>query len=247
MPTQRRARRPYDWFTEGRRQAYYQPGPSPFAAIAAPAMQGAARGLGTYMGQRDTLTGQLNAGQPVTPTSLETVPPVAPTSLETVPPGTPPGAVPGQNPLAPTQPWSDPWAGNRPLAPDQPWARNPPPLTPQERAKRRQQQYLWQWLSINSSRALKDDITRADEQRSLREVMQTPTYSYKYKSDGPGDPQRLGPMAEEVPPGWQVQMGDVMGIKMSPYLGALHAAVRALGRETQTLRQRLDARDSRNG
>lgn len=232
---------PYDWFTHGRRQAgmgWYTPGPSRFAAIAAPAVQGAAQGLGYYMGNRP-LTEQLNAGQPVTPEVF---------GSQDMPPGTTMGGATGtadilsgrtpgyadpitQNPAVHSPPAAVPnetgyWPGDR-----------VPGETIEQRAKRLQQRWKWQQLAAYSSRTLKDDITRADERRSLREVMQTPVYTYRYTDEA--TPARIGPMAEEVPERWQTQVNGRAGIKMPVMLGALHAATRALARDVRSLKEQL--------
>lgn len=109
-----------------------------------------------------------------------------------------------------------------------------PRLTPQQRRR-----YLQ--MLLMSSRVLKDNVNRADERRSLREVMDTPTYRYRYVDEPEGTQSRLGPMAEEVPERWRVTepRSGLPMIKMPAYLGALHASVRALGRDVKTLKEQL--------
>lgn len=219
---------PYDWFTHGRRQAWAPPpGPSRFAAIAAPAVQGAASGLGYYMGNRP-LTEQLN-GNPAMPSTVTT--PGQPAYPD--PMGEAPGVI-GGFPSSSAMQSPDPM-GEAPLGSAIPPP--PPGETIEQRAKRIRQRWLWQQLAAYSSRTLKDDITRADERRSLREVMATPTYTYRYKDEA--TPERIGPMAEEVPERWQTQVNGRAGIRMPVMLGALHAATRALARDVRSLKEQL--------
>jgi Chaperone of endosialidase len=113
-----------------------------------------------------------------------------------------------------------------------------PQFTPRMTPEQRKRLFM---MMIYSSRALKDNVNRADERRSLREVMDTPTYRYRYHDEPEGTQARLGPMAEEVPERWRVtdpRSGLAM-IKMPAYLGAMHASIRALGRDVQTLKEQL--------
>jgi hypothetical protein len=143
-------------------------------------------------------------------------------------PGTP------EAPEGPEQLFSESPQGHQPSVP------YASPYTAEQQRQMRIARDRMRLMQLYSSRTLKDDISRDDEQRSLREVLATPTYRYRYRDEPAGTQGRIGPMAEEVPARWQSRMPNgLVGIKMPVMLGALHAATRALGREVQTLKERL--------
>ena len=249
MPVPQR-RPPFDWFNYGRQEAgmgWYQPGPSAWLSIAAPALQGAMKGAvqgyGIYKAQ--SLTDQLNATGPGNPTTGAVV------GSQDMPPDAPGGFTGGADILrSRPETYPDPMGeamggiGVAPYSPSVPAGAGANPAlgytggapTPQQRQDMTRQLMMLRLMGIYSSRALKDDITRADERRSLREVMQTPVYTYRYHDEA--TPERIGPMAEEVPARWQIRIGETAGIRMPVMLGALHAATRALARDVRSLKDR---------
>jgi hypothetical protein len=238
---------PFDYFTYGRKQAgmgWYQPAPPGWLTIGSGVLQGLAKGVQqgatAYAGRRL----ENGAG---TPATLDTP---AVTGVTDLPPGTttgrteslsdilnsrpPAGPSPdpmGEVPGAPTAPYSPTF---QPIMLDPYRTPGQPALTPEQR-KRLMMIYAF------SSRELKDNIERADERRSLAEIMRTPVYRYRYHDEAPGTQGRIGPMADEVPSRWQVKdpQSDLTMIKMPTMIGAMMASIRALGRDVQTLQERL--------
>lgn len=244
----------FDYFNYGRKEAgmgWYKPGPPGWLQIAGPILNQAIKLAGQYgsskiaQNQQQSLTDQLNAGGQVqTPEVLGST---------DLPPGTTRGSsgtpdiLSGRTPAMPDP--NDPMGEKMiPAGPYSPTVgpeganlnvtRNPY-LTPEEFQKLQRQRMFLQLMQqqIWSSRALKDNIERANERRSLNEVMATPVYRYRYVDEPVGSQGRLGPMAEEVPARWQTPDGH--GIKMPVYLGALHAATRALARDVRSLKDSL--------
>jgi len=204
------ARRPYDWFSYGMREAQ-QPVTTPgWLTILAPVVQGLSQGTQRGIGLA-AAAGKFDKGPTMTP-------------------GTPAAAE------GPEQLFSESPQGHQPSVPYTAvpgTGRNFSNLTPE------QKKMLLQL--IMSSQTLKDNISRADERRSLREVLATPTYRYRYLDEPEGSQDRIGPMAEEVPERWQAhdpESGLTM-IKMPVYLGALHAATRALARDVRSLQEQM--------
>jgi hypothetical protein len=229
----------YDYWRRGRELAgygWYKPAPPGWlqilSALSQAAPQAAAAAKGAYTNQQvGSLTDQLNrAGTPnMTGWSYEAGPSAGP------PPAVGPTSYEDQLPTSPLQAAQN-LAPPEAQAPITPY----PGLTPEQQArlqKLRRQQYENQLMQryFFSSRELKDNIERADEQRSLAEVMRTPVYRYRYRDEPPWTQGRIGPMAEEVPASWQTP--DAHGIRMPVMIGAMHAAIRALGRDVQTLKE----------
>jgi hypothetical protein len=244
MPKQRP-----DWFLEGRREAgmgWYTPKAPNWLLAVTPIIEGLSEGTqrGIQAGVYGKLSGGGFATRPTQPTRGETggatlsdvlgsrpatgaySPPAA---VGTGPPTETPAVLGSQSYEVPG--WLQ-WYWQQLFS---------PPQTDAERLRRyqmaRQLGQLGGGPAIRSSRTFKRDIVGADERRSLGEVMRTPVYRYRYADEPAGTQGRLGPMAEEVPARWQTPDGH--GIKMPVMVGALMAATRALGRDVQTLKERL--------
>jgi hypothetical protein len=93
-----------------------------------------------------------------------------------------------------------------------------------------------------SSRAAKKDIERLSEQDGaeiLKQVLATPLFRYRYRSDDDAAPTRLGVMAEEAPP--DIVDAERKNVVLTDYLGFLFAGLQAQALEVQALKAALAA------
>jgi hypothetical protein len=111
----------------------------------------------------------------------------------------------------------------------------PAATAPAIRLRRREFQPL-AW----SGRDLKRDVSRADDRRTLREVMSAPVSRYRYADEPRGGTRRVGPIAEETPARWQAGGGTM--VRMPVMIGSMLGAIRALSRDVDTLKARLGRR-----
>lgn len=91
-------------------------------------------------------------------------------------------------------------------------------------------------LMLMSTRASKKDIKK--DNRSLRDILKTPSVTYRYKDEPGSAPKRPGIIAEDAPHYWR---GGPAGklIKSPAWLGAQHGAIRALAQKVKQLEKKV--------
>lgn len=93
-----------------------------------------------------------------------------------------------------------------------------------------------------SSRAAKKNIERLTEQDGaeiLKQVLATPLFRYRYRTDDDAAPTRLGVIAEEAPP--DIVDAERKNVVLTDYLGFLFAGLKAQALEVQALKAALAA------
>lgn len=86
--------------------------------------------------------------------------------------------------------------------------------------------------AILSARNSKKDVAR--DKRSLREILKTPSVTYRYKDEPGSAPKRPGIIAEQAPASWRTGPGGHL-IKSPAWMGAQHGAIQNLARRVEKL------------
>jgi hypothetical protein len=87
-----------------------------------------------------------------------------------------------------------------------------------------------------SARDTKRDVAKKSDRKTLGDVLNTPTVTYRYKDEPRSAPKRTGVIAEESPDG--MTNAEKTMVDLPAWIEHLEASVRALARDVAALRRR---------